>query len=331
VTELAILDVGHGNSAVLRDKKGTVVIDTGPGSTLLEFLEHAEIRSIDLVLLSHADEDHIGGLVQLLASQRVKVRKVVLNTDSLKGSAIWDDLVYELAESDKKGDLQFITSLVADSTGEFDQGDVRIEIVAPGKYLAVKGAGSTDRKGRKLSSNSLSAVVRLVHAGSPAVIFMGDIDLVGLENLEDAGGDATAEIMVFPHHGGKAGSASIEQYVRKLLEMVSPKVALFSVGRGRSHHPRRDVMEVARQLSPALRIACTQLSTHCAKSLPLERPPHLTNAYAKGWENNSCCGGTFIVHFGQNEGLQPDANAHASFIKVHASTALCVTSRQVQK
>ena len=68
---LAILDVGHGNCAVLTDSKGIVVIDTGPGSALLEYLSEKNIKTIDVVLISHADQDHIGGLIQLLFSKSV--------------------------------------------------------------------------------------------------------------------------------------------------------------------------------------------------------------------------------------------------------------------
>ena len=89
---LVILDVGHGNAAVLLDSGKVVVFDAGPGSILLEFLREQNISHIDTVLLSHADKDHIGGLSALLASGTVSIGKVRANTDSLKGSNAWDDL-----------------------------------------------------------------------------------------------------------------------------------------------------------------------------------------------------------------------------------------------
>ena len=54
---IAILDVGHGNCAVLEDEEGVVVIDAGPGGSLLQYLEDRRIEVIDLVLLSHADQE----------------------------------------------------------------------------------------------------------------------------------------------------------------------------------------------------------------------------------------------------------------------------------
>jgi len=61
-----IVDVKHGNSAVLIDTDGVVVIDAGNGSKLLEFLSNRQITTIDVLILSHADGDHIGGVMALL-------------------------------------------------------------------------------------------------------------------------------------------------------------------------------------------------------------------------------------------------------------------------
>ena len=78
---LAVLDVGHGNSAVLCDQGVVVVIDTGPGSSLLEYLSERSITHINTVLLSHADQDHIGGLVGVLhnrpGTRQYRFREIV--------------------------------------------------------------------------------------------------------------------------------------------------------------------------------------------------------------------------------------------------------------
>ncbi len=72
---LYVLDVGHGSSAVLCDTEGTIVIDSGTGNSLYLFLKHEQITTIDLLLISHADEDHIGGLIAILASEKFDVKK----------------------------------------------------------------------------------------------------------------------------------------------------------------------------------------------------------------------------------------------------------------
>ena len=70
---LAVLDVGHGSCAVLLDSDGVVVIDAGPGSTLLEFLLEQGVSHVHVVLISHADEDHIAGLVALVACDDIQI------------------------------------------------------------------------------------------------------------------------------------------------------------------------------------------------------------------------------------------------------------------
>ena len=61
--ELIVLDVGHGNCAVLRDREAVTVIDCPPpATTLVETLEVLDINIIDQILISHADIDHAGGL-----------------------------------------------------------------------------------------------------------------------------------------------------------------------------------------------------------------------------------------------------------------------------
>jgi competence protein ComEC len=78
--------VGHGNCTVLVDTDGVVVIDAGPKSKLFKFLKEKHITKIDVLLLSHADQDHIIGVSDLLASGEIEIKKVYVNTDSTKKS-----------------------------------------------------------------------------------------------------------------------------------------------------------------------------------------------------------------------------------------------------
>lgn len=60
---VTILDVGHGNAAVVNTGTGIIVIDAGPRTGLLEFLTETGAPKIDALLISHADADHIAGLI----------------------------------------------------------------------------------------------------------------------------------------------------------------------------------------------------------------------------------------------------------------------------
>lgn len=325
---LTILDVGHGNSAVVIDTDGVVVIDTGLRGSLHRFLKQAGVDTVDVVLLSHADQDHIGGLVQLLAIQDITIKRVHVNADSVKESRLWSDLRYELDRAHNAGELTFETSLVSDNSGKFDQGDAHIEVLGPSRFLASGGPGSKDRDGRRITGNSISAVIRISIRGEPLAFLAGDLDSVGLDDLLRANDRPHARMLVFPHHGGKAGATDLAAFAARLCDAVQPESVVFSIGRGRFGNPLPEIVEVIRKKLPNAWIACTQLSEHCTKSLPAVPPSHLNDASAQGKELCQCCAGTITIDFGDPDSVSPSRKAHEAFVLESAPQALCMGGTQ---
>jgi competence protein ComEC len=98
--ELLILDVGHGNCAILRDTLAVTIIDCGyDGATLVETLERLGIDEVDHVLVSHADIDHIGGLVPLM--REIPVHNIYLNTDASKRGRTWKNILITCIPRDR--------------------------------------------------------------------------------------------------------------------------------------------------------------------------------------------------------------------------------------
>ncbi len=317
---LSILDVGHGNSSVLHTSNGTVVIDAGLGGSLLRFLRSEGVQEIDLVLISHADQDHIGGLLALL-SEDVSIKKVRVNTDSLKGSATWDDLLYEL---DKNNTIDFQPILTSAQTGEFDIDGLGIEVLAPSPYLAGKGPGSSDREGRKITNNSISALIRILDGNRPVAVTTGDIDNVGLTNFSGTQGASSAPILIFPHHGGLMGSLEqTENAIRKLIDITSPDTVIFSIGRGKHGTPRDEVVSTIRALSHDVRIMCTQLSKNCSETLPEVSQRHLNDVYACGRQDKKCCAGTIVVDLSSLQ-ISPEQDSHSQYVSSSIPNALCM-------
>lgn len=321
-----ILDVGHGNSAVLMDTEGNVVVDAGPRNALYLFLKAERIKKIDAILISHADHDHIGGLIGILASGEFVIGKVRVNSDALQGSKTWDDLLYTLSHAQESGQLDFDVSLSTKDTGKFDQGKVHIEILAPDLYIAGKSPGSYDRKKRNLTTNSISAVIRMIKQSVPLALFLGDIDTNGLENLFENAKDLSAKLAVFPHHGGKPGKNSDPvSFTKKICEEVQPSIIIFSNGRGIHSTPLKEVTQSIREELPKTRIMCTQLSENCASELQISEFVHLTTKFAKGKEKGRCCAGTIVIELGEDEFvIRPDENSHKDFIEKAAPTSLCL-------
>lgn len=321
---LAIIDVGHGNSAVVATTGGTVVVDTGRGSALLEFLTQEGITKIDHLILSHADQDHIGGLAEVLASRVVTIGTIYLNTDSAKQTKAWDDLAYELQKKYNKGKIRFRTSLTVDDTGHMDFPGVVFQILAPSPYLSMLGPGKKDKQGRQITSNTISAVIRVLRSGKPVALLSGDLDSTGLDHLKKSCVFAKSPVLLFPHHGGLSGGTSSPRFVRNMLNTFKPSTIIFSIGRLGYQNPDKSVITTIRHVSPRCRIICTQLSQHCAATSPACDPKHLTGMFSQGREKGLCCGGTIIIDLDTPKQIYPLVKAHRAFIKANMPTPLCI-------
>jgi len=316
--ELIVLDVGHGNCAVLRDTEAVTIIDCPPTTTLIETLEVLDINVIDHILISHADIDHAGGLPTLLG--KIRVRNVYINPDASKRGPRWKEIREALALHNKSG-TKVHRALGAEISKEIYSGQVEIEILAPSIQEGLSGASGEDRKSRKLASNSVSAVIGLIHNSHRIALLPGDLDEVGLDNLLMDQENIEASILIFPHHGGSAKSIDNSNFARKLCSLVKPRLVIFSYERKHSpsknysENPRDDIMEGVISASPEAHIMCTQLSGKCAVENPISDFSHLTNLPALGFASDSCCGGTIKIRInGQQTTYVPLLSSHRAFI-----------------
>ena len=326
--KLCIVDVGHGNCAVVTDRKGdVVVIDTGLRNGLLEFLSSHNVVLIRTVYLSHADEDHIGGLINVLVAGTVRIGRVVLNGDASKGTKVWDDLLLALQCAARDGVVERWEVGLTRGERE-DLADVAVAVLAPSQYLAGKAVAGEDRKGRTISSNAMSAVVRVDVAGRPVAVLAGDIDGVGLDDLLADGETEClrAPILVYPHHGGLPGAREVVSFAERLLRATSPALVIFSVGRGRKGYPRPETVRALRNLLPEVRIVCTQLSKDCSRRVPTGSLGHLSQAFALGSADRTCCGGSVLVTLDGGGTIEPEADAHIEFIRSFVKTPMCLRS-----
>lgn len=234
-----LADVGQGDAALVLGRRTSVLIDGGgllgrdlAAQVLWPLVTSRADAHLDLVVLSHADSDHCGGLAALAAY----VRFDELWLPPLAGpSACVDALVARVRAPIRRP-----------RAGErFARGDLTIEILHP-------GAGE-----HPADDNAASLVLRL-EADGRSVLFTGDIGGEAESRLaRRAGGHLRSDLLKVPHHGSATSSSD------ELLAAVRPRWAAVSAGaRNPFGHPSPAVLE--RLANAGARIARSDLQGELA-------------------------------------------------------------------
>lgn len=327
--ELCLLDVGHGSCVFINTGEGTALIDTGPRAAVLEFLRERSITRIDLVVISHADQDHVGGLSAML-SNHIEIGRVIWNTDGLKRTDLWKNLAYQLDALSSAGttvaDEEAAANMAVKDLGE----RVEIEVHAPRLRLRRLGVGNRDRDGATIGSNTLSVVARVLVDGVPTLVVPGDIDAVGVGHLGDpVFPDLKAKYLVLPHHGGTMGAtpAATSAALSSLINAVSPEVTFVSNGRStRWDNPRPEVLAAVHGAGPGITVACSQLSRSCSPE-PILRDGE-ASSFSAGWLAGHSCAGS--VSLTLNNGIVGPfvRDTHEAFINEHVPNARCMRTQE---
>lgn len=278
---LVVVDVGHGNAAVLQDTNGVVVFDSGKkGPALLEFLRETGIKEIESLILSHADDDHIGNAATLLLSAEVLVKRVYYNSDPTKDTDSHQQFQLAVRDARRKRHTEAHSALTTTLSGKLDSGEVNIEVLYPSPEEFVTGVGGRGFGGKQTTSNSLSAAIRLSHDREPVVLLGGDVGVECLDYWAEEKMSAKAQVLVFPHHGGRPGDSEPGPFAERMAKCVFPETVIFSVHHSRFDLPREDVTAAIRKVLPAVRFLCTQL--------PERLVPEVKSSKASPWFLHRC-------------------------------------------
>ena len=234
--EVTALAVEHGLAVVLRYPDGsTVVYDSGTYGRLdvgryvtAPALWARGVRRIDLLVLSHADVDHINGVPSLL--ERFPVGRV-LHTPVLGTSDVGAQLLGML-------DARGIPHQPAVAGDRFAVGGANVlEALAPVDWLL---------RTRPKNQNENGLVLRAGHAGR-RVLLTGDIQQLAATILLSAGVDLRADVLLVPHHGCNMPNA------RAFAAAVRPAVAICS---NRADHLHPDTLAAYRDAGADLYATC---------------------------------------------------------------------------
>jgi len=223
--EVNFFDVGQGDAIFIKDQKlHQVLIDGGPDSTVLEKLGK-EIpfwdNTLDLIILTHPEKDHVSGLIEVL--KRYKVENI-LWTGILRDTS-------EFKEWEKLIESEGAKIFIARSGQKIKWSRTvldRFEVLYPFESLAGK---------EFKDSNNTSIVVKLIF-GENSFLFTGDAYKSVERDLIEKGIDVDSDILKVAHHGSKTSSSE------EFIKAVSPQEAIISVGKDNKYgHPHREVLE----------------------------------------------------------------------------------------
>jgi beta-lactamase superfamily II metal-dependent hydrolase len=329
IAEAVVLDVGHGNCAILRDGDTCAIIDARSGTLILEELRRMKIRRIEHVVLSHADEDHIQGALQLLPHADFSIGNIWVNPDSAKDSELWDDLLALIDHLDAVGHVRACMSIGTPQGAALSFGRIGLTVLHPSPYEIGHGPGQARKNRPKLTTNGLSVVLRVAIDGKPVLLLPGDIDAAGLQRMMARTAPVTAHTVVYPHHGGHNGSGEHTEFAQTIATATAAEMVVFSMGRDRFKNPLPDVLAEFSRSFPEVRIACTQLSSHChGGKLPDPHRAHLSERASAGRVTGKCCAGTLT--FTVSDGVvcvEPEPKAHHTWIQNNVSDPMCSTSK----
>ncbi len=214
---VVFFNVGQGDSIFIETSHGhQILVDGGPNNAVLNNLEKFMDpfdKSLDMIILTHADKDHLGGLISILKTYSVDV--FVWN-----GAQSDSNLFSELQEllKDKK-------VVIVDVYDKILAGDIELEIYNPIKNI-------DDIK----DLNDTSIVFKLLH-GDSKFLLTGDLSSDFEDDLVERF-DLKSSILKVGHHG--SNSSTSEDF----LKAVSPNCAIISVGKNSYGHPEKRVLEL---------------------------------------------------------------------------------------
>lgn len=270
---VTIFDVGHGSSALLEFPKGYCMLLDGGGFSdnkvfdvgariIAPLLWQKKIKTIDTIVLSHPNSDHLNGLLYI--ADHFNVKNVWTNGEST-------DAKEHIRLNKIIDDKNICAPSYSQLLRKHVINGVLVEILYPVKDFEIK---KKDDSWRDLNNNSL---VIKVCFGTSSFLFPGDIELDAERELVAVHGSILkSSVLLAPHHGSKTSSSIV------FIEKVDPEYVIISSGSNRRFNlPHKSVIN--RYEKRGCRILST--AEHGSVSISTDGESFYISTFTKGERN----------------------------------------------
>lgn len=224
------IDVGQGDCTLLQFNGKSILIDGGSwekGPLVESYLRNNGVSSLDLLILTHPHDDHIGGLIWILRDFPVKQ---ALDSGQHQSSLIYKmfrnlidqrNISYNAARRGQKIDIdkdlkiEVLSPPLHPISGELNHSSSAL-LRNPWETVAVRTLSGD------LNQNSL--VLHITY-GNISLLLMADADTVAESSLISSGCDLKSDILKVGHHGGSSASSMA------FLKNVMPAISIIEVGK----------------------------------------------------------------------------------------------------
>lgn len=211
--EVVMFDVGEADSMLIStpSKRVNILIDTGRGidiNNIIIYLKSIGISKLNYLIITHGDEDHIGGAIYLI--DNFKVDNVILN----KGD--YTELEVELITNLKNKNIRYTNNIN--------------KIPFLNSYIYLLNT-------KEFSNENDNSIVTYFEYQKYKFLFMGDSSSKTEEYLINNYNLANISFLKVGHHGSNTSSSPL------FINKINPKVSLISVGKNNFyHHPNKEVL-----------------------------------------------------------------------------------------
>jgi len=224
--QIVACDVGQGDAILVIYGDIQILTDGGSDSKVLDCLgEYVPFwdNKIELVILTHPDKDHFGGLIDVFE------RYEVINY--LKSKAANSSLSYQVLENIVGG--KGVNTIYASEGLSIRLGKIYLDILNP-----------IESKEKDVDDKDLnnSSIVSVLSFRDFKALLTGDIEIEGINRMVSKGTISKVNYLKMPHHGSKNNITS------GLLRFSNPDVAVISVGKNSYGHPNKEVLDTLTKL-----------------------------------------------------------------------------------